>query len=144
VKTYKALKKIVGGIEGFVENAIVETWRYWIKAQEEDSVSKDAILDVVAVGIARDKSVYSKGFCPSILRPDIKRPGILLRNMVQSKLVAEKGPIPTTPTHRLVLLPLPSFWLRGSLIGNRQFFDDWRGKTEIAEGIPFCFYTIVR
>lgn len=139
MKLQKTLEKLLSPIELKLEDAIVDTWRWLIKSTAEE----DQVVDVVAVGRAKDKTIYSKGFCPTTVGPQSKRPAVVLRSMVQSKLVAEKGPMPVLPTHRLVLLPLPSFYWRSSPFEVKSFFKDWEGRTEV-EGAPFCFYTLGR
>ena len=139
-KTVQLLWELVSPFEGHTEDLLIVGWRWWIKEKYRDT---KRFVDIVAVGMAEDKTVYAKGFCPLTIGPHAEKPSIVLRSMVQSKLVMEKGPMPAIDTHQLVLIPLPSLWLRSSIKNITQFVNDWNGKTE-SMGLPYCYYTTLR
>jgi hypothetical protein len=130
----KIAKKLLQEYGDKAEIAMLSFFNKIAKAKYEDR-----FVTVVGLGF-KDNYFYMKGQIDTSFP---KSRGIYrARDILKENMFITKGPLPTCPPHRAILVPFPSLLMAG--IGPlRDISKEWKGFT-FSYDLPYIEYTIAK
>ena len=133
-KNLKVLKSIIKDVNDAAEIYLLSFFNKLMKAKYDDRFTT-----VVGLGFSNNE-FYMKGQIDTRFP---KHRGIYrARDILKENVFITKGPLPTYPPHRAVLIPFPSLITAGPAILN-QVSKEWNGQT-FSYDLPYIEYTIAK